>query len=85
MLDRQQGLCAMSGEPMTCNLQRGVVTSTNASLDKLDPDKGYILNNVQLVCRVLNSFRNNTPLDEYIEWCRKVVRHDEKTKLRKRI
>jgi hypothetical protein len=57
----------------------GTKSLTNASLDRIDPQKGYEPANVQLVCVVLNSFRNNVPVEDFVGWCRKVVDHAEKT------
>lgn len=73
ILDRQKGLCALSGETLTCQLKRGEATLTNASLDRIDPKGSYAPDNVQLICVVLNSFRNDTPLNEFVGWCKKVA------------
>lgn len=75
LLSRQGGRCALSGVELTCVLQKGVVSKTNASIDRIDPKGAYSLDNVQLVCAVLNKFRIDTPLDEFIDWCRKVAEH----------
>jgi hypothetical protein len=81
ILNRQQGRCALSGEVLTCSLNLGFKNPTNASLDRINPQKGYEPTNVQLVCAVLNSFRSNTPVEEFVDWCRKVATHAEKTQL----
>lgn len=75
LLTAQDGKCALSGVELTCLLQKGVVSKTNASIDRIDPKGAYSLDNVQLVCAVLNKFRIDTPLDEFIDWCRKVADH----------
>lgn len=75
LLATQGGKCALSGVELTCTLQKGVVSKTNASIDRIDPKGVYTLDNVQLVCAVLNKFRIDTPLDEFIDWCRKVADH----------
>jgi hypothetical protein len=75
LLATQNGKCALSGVELTCVLQKGVVSKTNASIDRIDPKGAYTPNNVQLVCSVLNKFRIDTPLDEFIDWCRKVANH----------
>jgi len=73
ILEAQKGLCALSGVPLTCVLISGTLTSTNASLDRIDPKGSYRRDNVQLVCAVLNKFRVDTPLPEFVAWCRKVA------------
>lgn len=75
LLESQGGRCALSGVPLTCALQKGVVSKTNASIDRIDPKGPYELSNVQLVCAALNKFRIDTPLDEFISWCRKVAEY----------
>ena len=75
LLERQGGRCALSGVELTCNLQRGVVCKTNASIDRIVPQRGYMVENIQLVCAALNSFRADTPIDEFIDWCRKVAEY----------
>lgn len=77
ILEKQQGRCALSGEILTCRLERGKPNPTNASLDRKNPGGTYAPENVQLVCSVLNSFRSSTPLDEFIGWCRKVAAYGE--------
>lgn len=76
MLKAQDYKCALSGEELTCRLEKGVVTPTNASLDRINPKGPYTPDNVQLVCAVLNSFRNDTPLADFVGWCKKVVEYD---------
>lgn len=73
LLKEQGGKCKLSGVELTCILQKGVVSKTNASIDRIDPKGAYTVNNIQLVCSALNKFRIDTPLDEFIEWCRKVA------------
>jgi hypothetical protein len=75
ILERQQYRCALTGEPLTCQLQKGVRCKTNASLDQIEPKAGYTKDNVQLVCAAVNSFRNDLCVEEFINWCRKVVTH----------
>ena len=77
ILEKQQWRCALSGEYVSCQLQRGKVTPTNASIDQKDPGAGYHPENVQLVCAVLNSFRGATPLDEFVSWCKKVAAYGQ--------
>jgi hypothetical protein len=75
LLNAQGGRCALSGVTLTCVLQKGVICRTNASIDRINPKGAYTLDNVQLVCAVLNNFRVDTPLDEFIDWCRKVAEY----------
>ena len=75
LLEQQNGKCALSGVELTCTLQKGIRSKTNASIDRINPKGEYTVDNIQLVCSVINKFRIDTPLDEFIDWCRKVAEH----------
>lgn len=75
LLAQQDGKCALSGAELTCTLQKGVRSKTNASIDRVDPKGRYVIENVQLVCSAINKFRIDTPVDEFVEWCRKVANY----------
>jgi len=76
----QQGLCALTGVPLTCTLVRGQHCFTNASLDRIEPGGAYTIGNIRLVCVGVNRFRGHLPVDDYVEWCRKVVSFHDKEK-----
>ena len=73
VLEKQQGLCALSGIPLTCLLEQGKRFKTNASIDRIEAGGPYSVDNVQLVCSALNGFRTDTTLDEFIWFCTKVA------------
>lgn len=77
LLKEQKGLCALSGIELTCNLEKGHIFKTNASIDRIIPGGPYSIDNIQLVCRVLNSWRGDTDLLEFIEICKKVAKFHE--------
>lgn len=80
ILFNQNYKCALSGVRLTCKLERGVRTLTNASIDRIDAGGLYIKNNVQLVCTVLNSIRRDTSVTDFIEWCKKVAEYHGRKK-----
>ena len=80
MLDNQDGKCALSGAKLTCTKIRGEVSKTNASIDRVNAGGEYNVDNVQLVCRAVNSFRNNLTVADFINWCKKVAKYDNKSK-----
>ena len=53
-------------------------TRSNASIDRIDAGGEYKVENIQLVCSVVNSFRRDMSVEEYVDWCKKVVKHDKK-------
>jgi len=74
-LAKQNYKCALSGESLTCDLSKGTVSKTNASVDRIVAGGPYTADNIQMVCRALNHWRADTAVDEFVEWCRKVVDH----------
>lgn len=68
----QGGKCALTGWPMTMELANGVVP-TNCSLDRIDSSVGYVVGNVQLVCRAANVAKNDLTVAEFAKLCRAVV------------
>ena len=76
-LIRQDYRCAITGRLLTCALEVGTKCRTNATVDRIAAGGAYTADNIQLVCRAINSFRNNTPLPEFVDWCRAVVNHYE--------
>ena len=73
MIADQNYRCALSGVELTCIHIRGKVIQTNASIDRSDAGKEYNYNNIQIVCRAVNSFRGDMTINEFINWCTKVA------------
>jgi predicted nucleic acid-binding Zn ribbon protein len=73
ILKRQNYLCALSGVPLTCTLKQGIKYKTNASFDRIIPGKDYSPENTQLVCSVVNSWRSDTDLEEFIWYCKQIT------------
>ena len=68
----QNGKCALTGWPMTMELANGVVP-TNCSLDRIDSKGGYVVGNVQLVCRAANIAKHDLSEAEFVNLCRAVL------------
>ena len=77
--------CALSGVELTCKMEMNPdfvgngkrhLWPTNVSIDRIDSTKGYTINNVQLVCVVLNIAKSNLPQNDYIDWCKKVAEYN---------
>ena len=75
LLKRQKGKCASSGAILTCEKVKGKYVKTNASIDRIIAGGEYNIENVQLVCRALNSFRHDLTVKEFIQWCKKVAKN----------
>ena len=77
----QKGLCAISGLPLNWKelprqpqAQR-TCPPDRASLDRLDPGKGYVCGNVQLVTELANRIKSDFSMAELTKWCEAVVIH----------
>lgn len=68
MYDKQNGKCAITGIPFEINLTEGK-NSKAPSIDRIDPNKGYTIDNVQLVCSHVNMMKSNLSMDELYEFC----------------
>lgn len=74
MYEGQKGLCAVSGMKMEwaagCT---GKKLATSISLDRIDNDKGYEIENIRLVCWQVNVFKNNWTDEQMISMARAIV------------
>ena len=69
--EKQSGLCAISGVPMTYSKGCGDA-GTNISLDQIIPGGGYALGNIQLVCRIVNIMKWNSSDEKFRFWVKKL-------------
>nr|DAE03160.1 MAG TPA: restriction endonuclease [Podoviridae sp. ctU7u6] len=71
---QQKGKCALTGFDMTyryvCNKYKYSV-----SLDRINPEKGYTLNNLQLVCHAANMMKGTFSEDELLKFCNAIIKN----------
>jgi len=79
-LIKQNFKCALTGVPLTCVLEKGVSHETNVSVDRKVPGGDYVADNIQLVCKAVNKWRSNLSVDEFVNWCELVVKHNRGNK-----
>lgn len=72
MWGEQHGLCALSGLQMTHGIG---LRPTSVSVDRLNPDIGYVKGNIRLVCVALNSLRGPWSDQEAISVALAFVKH----------
>lgn len=77
-LEQQSYRCAISGLQMTCTLEKGKRFPYNASIDRIEAGGPYSFGNIQLVCRCLNSWRSDTPLDVFVNICKAIAEFQTK-------
>ena len=73
---KQEGRCALSGVFMTWHAGEGR-QDLNASIDRKDPTKGYIIGNVQLVTQRVNPIKHPLGEGELYWWCKNIVVNKE--------
>jgi hypothetical protein len=72
-IKQQNFKCALTGELLTCNLEIGRNFRTNASVDRIIPGGAYTEDNIQIVCKAVNYWRSDLTINEFVDWCKKVV------------
>lgn len=78
VLVKQNYKCAISGLPLTCKLEKGKKFWTNASVDRINAGGPYSKDNIQLVCRAVNSWRSDMPLKDFVDVCKAVASYQER-------
>lgn len=74
LFEEQQGLCAISGLPMTW-MHEGLASNhgsrrgTNISIDRIDPEQGYLPENIRLVCDRVNKLKSSMVDGDLYFWC----------------
>lgn len=84
----QNGKCVYSGtklnwEPGNRRGRQRVCPPDRASIDRIDSDKGYTKDNVQLVCDFVNRIKCWYPEKDVYRFCKQVVIHFEEQEGRK--
>lgn len=72
--NKQNGKCALTGWDMTMILGQGNI-NTNASIDRIDSSNGYIEDNVQFVCRIVNVFKSNATEELLYDMCEAIIKN----------
>jgi len=80
LYEKQKGLCVYSGVKLT-HISYGTKGNNkckypyNASIDRIDSSKGYIKENIQLVCCIVNFMKWDSSEDVFLKMCKKIVEH----------
>jgi hypothetical protein len=67
--EKQNGLCALSGLPISLKATKGNYGNKTASLDRIDSKKGYVLGNIQWVHKTLNIMKRDYSDATFVEFC----------------
>jgi hypothetical protein len=68
---KQNGLCVYTGAKLNCDSI--VSKKIDWSIDRIDNSKGYTKDNILLVSKTANMFRNRSTIKEMLEFCNMVV------------
>lgn len=79
LFEAQDRKCAFSGVPLTFGVSKRN-SLTTASIDRIDPNKGYVEGNVQWVHKQVNIMRNTLSVADFIQWCRSVTEHADRVR-----
>jgi len=74
---QQLGRCALSGVFMTWHAGEGK-QDLNVSIDRKDPNKGYIIGNIQLVAQRVNTMKHTLGDSEFYWWCKNIAYNKER-------
>jgi hypothetical protein len=76
LLEKQNNKCALTGLnimfPHTKNS-----SDRTASLDRIDSNKDYSIDNIQWIHKDINKMKNNFSEDKLLEYCKLIVKHLE--------
>lgn len=85
--DAQKGLCKISGLTMDYTRNPRKHNLYNASLDRIDSSRGYIVGNVQWLCWMVNRMKGENSLEQLLEICNNIINYqgnkNEKTSVGK--
>lgn len=71
---KQDRCCALTGLLLKFG-ETSKDRSITASLDRIDSNKGYTIDNVQWVHKVINMMKNNLSCDDFINYCSLVSKY----------
>ncbi len=75
---KQGGRCAYSGAPLNWRTNPEIAyerPSDRVSLDMVDSDGDYTVDNIQLVTDAVNKAKRDMPEGEFLAWCRSVAKY----------
>lgn len=79
LYEEQDKKCALTGMDISfAKTKKGHATGeTTASLDRIDPSRGYTEGNVQWVHKWVNIIKWDFTQEEFLDICKMVVEHNE--------
>lgn len=70
----QENKCAITRMPMSFDMNgEGSNKYTQASVDRIDSSGNYAINNIQIVCNIVNIMKHDLNSKDFVRWCARVV------------
>jgi hypothetical protein len=84
LLEKQNYKCALTGL-VICGSRNTVKKCSTyqeqtASLDRIDPTKGYTTENVQWVHKNINNIKHNFTEEQLLQYCKLIIKHNKNKK-----
>jgi hypothetical protein len=78
-IEKQNFKCAITNRPLTFNSRKiqGKTIYGNCSVDRKDSNKGYTVENIQIVDKQVNIAKHSLTQEEFIQLCKEVVEHNK--------
>lgn len=68
---KQLGLCALTEKVMT--YENGLF---DISIDRINSSKGYTIDNIQLICNIINNIKSDLSNNELINLCKMIIKNN---------
>lgn len=68
LYNKQRGRCALTGLELTCSNSR-----SDISIDRIDSNKDYTLDNIQLITELANNVKSDIETKELYTWANKII------------
>lgn len=75
LYEKQERKCALSGLPISFSVRFKEISSSTASLDRIDPSLPYTKKNVQWVHKEVNFMKNKLSQSRFVELCQLISQH----------
>jgi hypothetical protein len=75
ILDEQNRRCALTGVELTMGHRRDTRTASNASIDRINPRRGYVKGNIQWTTKQANLIKRDLSMTDFALFCENVVNH----------
>jgi hypothetical protein len=71
----QKGLCNITKIKMNHTILKGKVKN-NVSIDRINPELGYVKGNVQLICNIVNVMKSDMSMDDLKYFCKLIIKEN---------